>query len=157
MTGRNVALIAVGVIAALAVVVIGAFYLGQQQQASSQKGVEQQDVTEAAAKEVTRAQRPPTEQTSASTPPSAEGHGTTAVPVHLTKGTATIEYAYQDDDPDTKGHFGVNLADDRGQQVEIIANEEGTTSGSASVVVPQDGDYVVNVDAPNGGWAIRMQ
>ena len=78
------------------------------------------------------------------------------MPVHLTKGTVTIEYAYQDDDPNTKGHFGVNLVDARDQRVGVVANETGTTSGSASVVVPQDGDYVVNVDANNGGWAITM-
>jgi hypothetical protein len=167
MPGRTVALIVFGVVAALAVVGVGAlflgFYLGQQeqQQASSPKGVEPQNVTEVAAREVTRAQQPTTEQTKAATtapnPPSAEGHGSKQVPVHLSKGTVTIEYAYQDDDPNAKGHFGVNLADARGQQVGVVANENGTTSGSAAVVVPQDGDYTVNVDADNGGWAIRMQ
>ena len=163
MTGRNIALIAVGVIIALLVVGIGAFYLGQRQQASSQKGAEQQNVTEAAAREATRAKQPPAEQTKEATtspnPPTAEGHGSKQGGVHLTKGTVTVEYAYQDDDPNTPGHFGVNLTDpqNQNQQIGVIANETGTTSGSASVVVPQDGDYAVNVDAPNGGWAIRMR
>jgi hypothetical protein len=166
MARRNVALTAVSVIAALAVVGVVALYLGfylgqqEQQQPSSPKGVEQQNVTEVAAREVTRAKQPTTEQTKSATtapnPPSAEGHGSKQVPVHLTKGTVTIEYAYQDDDPNTKGHFGVNLVDARDQRVGVVANETGTTSGSASVVVPQDGDYVVNVDANNGGWAITM-
>ena len=167
MTGRTVALIAFGVVAALVVVGIGAlylgFYLGQQQQASSPKGVEQQNVTDVAAREVTRAKQSPAEQakeaTAAPNPPSAEGHGSKQVEVHLLKGTVTVEYAYQDDDPNAKGPFSVNLLDPRNQnqQVGVVANETGTTSGSASVVVPQDGDYIVNVDAPNGGWAIRMQ
>jgi hypothetical protein len=166
MTVRTVALIAFGVVAALVVVGIGALYLGfylgqqEQQEASSPKGVEQQNVTEVAAREVTRAKQPTTEQTKAATtapnPPSAEGHGSKQVPVHLTKGTVTIEYAYQDDDPNTKGHFGVNLKDAQGQQAGVVANENGTTSGSAAVVVPRDGDYLVDVDANKGGWAIRM-
>ena len=149
-------MIAVGVVAVFGVIGVGAFYLGQQQQTAGKKSVDQQDVTQAAAPQA----QATTEQTNASRtapdPPSAEAHGSKAVPVHMSKGLVTVEYAYQDDDPNQKSYFGVKLLDEQGKLVELVANEIGSTSGSKAVSVPKEGDYVMNLDASKGGWAIRM-
>ena len=73
-------------------------------------------------------------------------------PFELSAGLARFEMTHQGE-----GNFVVELLDDEGAEVgPSLMNEIGPLDSSSQVVqIPQDGTYLLNVDA-DGAWTIRV-
>jgi uncharacterized protein with GYD domain len=55
-----------------------------------------------------------------------------------------------------ESNFIVELLDDEGVEVSTLMNEIGQYDASQAVQIPEDGTYLLNVDA-DGAWTIRVQ
>ena len=55
-----------------------------------------------------------------------------------------------------ESNFIVDLLDDEGAEVGYLINEIGQYDASQAVQIPEDGTYLLNVEA-DGSWTIRVQ
>ena len=70
----------------------------------------------------------------------------------LSAGLARFEMTHQGE-----SNFIVELLDDEGAQVgSSLMNEIGLIDSSQAVQIPEDGSYLLNVDA-DGAWTIRVE
>jgi hypothetical protein len=70
----------------------------------------------------------------------------------LSAGLARFEMTHQGE-----SNFIVTLLDDEGAEVgSSLMNEIGPIDSSQAVQIPEDGTYLLNVDA-DGAWTIRVQ
>ena len=73
-------------------------------------------------------------------------------PFDLSTGLARFEMIHQGE-----SNFIVVLLDDEGAEVgSSLTNEIGPIDSSQAVQIPEDGTYLLNVDA-DGAWTIRVQ
>jgi hypothetical protein len=83
---------------------------------------------------------------------SFQGQGPTASePFSLPRGLARFQLSHTG-----QHHFGVTLLDSDGNMVDLLANDIGSFEGSKAVGVPQDGAYVLDVQA-DGPWSIEVE
>ncbi len=85
---------------------------------------------------------------------STSGRGSDALQVGFRPGVITFSYSYQDEG-EFPGHFAIELLDEQGNSVALIANNVGTTEGSKSVPISMEGTYFVNVTADQGSWTLE--
>lgn len=74
-------------------------------------------------------------------------------PFELSAGLARFEMTHQGE-----SNFIVELLDEEGNEVGMfsLVNEIGPYDGSQAVQIPEDGTYLLNVDA-DGAWTIRVE
>ncbi len=73
--------------------------------------------------------------------------------IELESGNVTVDMEHQGQE-----NFAVELLDENGAQAgfdSLVANEIGTYSGSNSIEVPDDGTYILDVEA-DGPWSIEL-
>lgn len=73
--------------------------------------------------------------------------------IELESGNVTVDMEHQG-----QGNFAVELLDENGVQAgwdSLVANEIGSYTGSNSVEIPDDGTYILDIEA-DGPWAIRL-
>ncbi len=85
---------------------------------------------------------------------STSGRGSEALEVGFRPGVITFSYSYQDEG-EFPGHFAIELLDEQGNSVALIANNVGTIEGSKSVPISMEGTYFVNVTADQGSWTLE--
>jgi hypothetical protein len=85
-----------------------------------------------------------------------DGRGSTAIELNLAEGLRIFTYSYKDEG-ENPGHFSLDLLDNQGYSVNLIANRVGTTSGSKGVRAPYSGRYVMNVTADQGSWSLEVK
>lgn len=87
-----------------------------------------------------------------SQPQQFSGHGRQATAqFHLDKGIAQFNTSYHG-----QYNFIVELLDDQGKYVDLVANAIGDSSSSKLIGVPQSGSYIMNVTA-DGDWTITVE
>jgi hypothetical protein len=56
---------------------------------------------------------------------------------------------------DGESNFAVTLLNDRGEMVDLLANEIGSFDGSQATGIQRDGDYLLNIQA-DGAWTVMV-
>jgi hypothetical protein len=79
------------------------------------------------------------------------GTGTKTQKVTLSKGAAIFNYTYKG-----QMNFIVWLKDSDAQEVSLIANEIGSSSGSKSVNIRESGTYLIDVKS-DGKWTLDIE
>ncbi len=156
-----------GVVLLTAGLIIGAVALAPE---------ETQEVSQAESKQTSRASSLPEEDTpppEEDTPPPEEdtpapeeqggytetsisGRGSDALEIGLMPGVITFSYSYQDEG-ELPGHFAVEILDEQGNSVALIANNVGTIEGAKSVTIYTEGTHFVNVTADQGSWTLKAE
>ncbi len=80
-----------------------------------------------------------------------KGSGTETQRITLNKGAAIFNYRYSG-----SHNFVIWLKYSNAKELELIVNKIGSTSGSISVYVPEDGTYILDVKS-DGNWSIDIK
>ncbi len=120
----------------------------------SDSALEQREAREDAAGGPQKEPQPEEPQPEEPQPEAIEFSGTgphATEPFELSAGLARFEMTHQGE-----GDFVVELLDDEGAEVgPSLRNEVGPLDSSQLVQIPEDGTYLLNVDA-DGAWTIRV-
>ncbi len=140
-----------GVILLTAGLIIGAVALAPEEVQSESQAESKQPARTSSTPEVAT---PQPENQAGYDSTSTSGRGSDALEIGLRPGVITFSYSYQDEG-DFPGHFAIEILDEQGNSVALIANNIGTTEGSKSVPISMEGTYFVNVTADQGSWTLE--
>jgi hypothetical protein len=114
--------------------------------------LEEREAAEGAAGEAQRDSQPEPEPEPE--PETLEFSGTGAQATEqfdLSAGLARFEATHQGE-----SNFWIDLLDVEGNQLDTVVNDIGPVDASQAIQVPEDGTYLLNVEA-DGSWTIRVQ